>query len=309
MEHIAIMKKSWGLTQKILAGEKKIESRWYMARCVPWNRIKAGETVYFKDSGEPVTVKAKVGKVLQFADLSPKKVQAILSKYGGADGLNIKQIPKLYQKFKNKKYCILVFLKNPQKIKPFKINKSGFGLMAAWLTVNSVNSIKMPYHKPKLSNKLSLLNFCVSCKSKCCKTGELIGTPIISIDEFEKIPKSQKKCLKKIISPTNEAYYIVKDRQTSNRCFFLNIKNKCRIEKNKPLDCLCYPVKAVYSKNIIKYLIDHNCPASPHLSDNFIRVAKKIAFKSLKRFDKETYCHWLDNYIGWTKNKRKIYEY
>lgn len=32
MEHVAIMKKSWGLTRKILSGEKTIESRWYRFR-------------------------------------------------------------------------------------------------------------------------------------------------------------------------------------------------------------------------------------------------------------------------------------
>lgn len=54
MEHIAIMRKSWGLTSKILSREKKIESRWYNSKYPPWNRIKKGEIVWFKDSGEPV---------------------------------------------------------------------------------------------------------------------------------------------------------------------------------------------------------------------------------------------------------------
>jgi hypothetical protein len=64
MQHIAIMKKSWGLLSKIISGEKKIESRWYMAKCAPWDRIGAGEIVYFKDSGCPVTIKTKVSKVM-----------------------------------------------------------------------------------------------------------------------------------------------------------------------------------------------------------------------------------------------------
>ena len=68
MEHIAIMKKSWGLTQKILNGQKKIESRWYSVKYRPWDRIKEGETVYFKDSGEPVKLKAEVSKVMQLTD-------------------------------------------------------------------------------------------------------------------------------------------------------------------------------------------------------------------------------------------------
>lgn len=68
MEHLAIMKKSWKLTEKILSGEKKIESRWYKSKRVPFGRISAGETVYFKDGGEPVTIKAEVEKVLQFSE-------------------------------------------------------------------------------------------------------------------------------------------------------------------------------------------------------------------------------------------------
>ena len=56
MEHLAIMRKSWGLTKKILSGEKKIESRWYKSKYPPWGKIRSGEIVYFKDSGEPVSI-------------------------------------------------------------------------------------------------------------------------------------------------------------------------------------------------------------------------------------------------------------
>jgi ASC-1-like (ASCH) protein len=142
MQHLAIMKKSWGLLEKILKGQKKIESRWYSLKCQPWNNIKTGETVYFKDSGEPVSLKVSVAKVLSFENLTSKKVKAILAKYGQADGLDKKEIPEFYKRFKDKKYCLLIFLKDPQKIKPFNINKAGFGMMAAWLTVNNISQIK-----------------------------------------------------------------------------------------------------------------------------------------------------------------------
>ncbi|TRZ55516.1 hypothetical protein D4Q76_00300 [archaeon] len=59
VEHIAIMKKSWNLTQKILSGKKKIESRWHNSKRAPFGRIIAGETVYFKDSREPVSICTK----------------------------------------------------------------------------------------------------------------------------------------------------------------------------------------------------------------------------------------------------------
>lgn len=139
------MKKSWGLTQKILDGRKKIESRWYLSKRSPWGNIKDDEMVYFKDSGEPVTIKAEVSKVMQFADLIPKRVQDILSVYGKDDGIEKEKIPKFFDRFKNKKYCILVFLKNPREIEPFEINKTGFGMMSAWITVDNISKIKKNY--------------------------------------------------------------------------------------------------------------------------------------------------------------------
>lgn len=143
MDHLAIMKKSWGLLPKILTGEKLIESRWYLNKYAPWNKIKAGEVVYFKDSGEPVTIKTEVSKVIQFDNLNPLKIKKILRQYGKADGIEKKKIQQFLKRFKNKRYCILVFLKNPQVIKPFKINKSGFGARSAWITVKHINQIKI----------------------------------------------------------------------------------------------------------------------------------------------------------------------
>jgi ASC-1-like (ASCH) protein len=143
MEHIAIMKKSWGLVPKILTGKKKIESRWYKVKYPPWDRIERGETVYFKDSGEPVTVKAEVDEVIQISGLDSTKVREILDNYGKSDGLGIEDIPKFYEMFKDKKYCIIIFLKDPQNIKPFDIDKKGFGAMSSWLIVDDVNKIKI----------------------------------------------------------------------------------------------------------------------------------------------------------------------
>ena len=143
MDHVAIMKKSWGLTQKILSGKKKIESRWYKAKHAPWDIIKAGDTIYFKDSGEPVTIKAEVDKVVQFSGLNPGKVKGILETYGNDDGIASDDIAKFFELFRDKKYCMLIYLKNPKRVKPFNIDKSGFGLMAAWITVQNINQIRV----------------------------------------------------------------------------------------------------------------------------------------------------------------------
>ena len=142
VDHIAIMKKSWGLTEKILSGEKTVESRWYKNKHISWDKIKVGDSLYFKDSGEPVTVKARVIKVLQFANLAPEKIKEIMAQYGKAD-LGVGHImPEIRRYIANKNYCILVFFKNPIKVEPFEINKAGFGAMSAWITIDSIERIK-----------------------------------------------------------------------------------------------------------------------------------------------------------------------
>lgn len=145
MDHVAIMRKSWGLTQKILSGQKKIESRWYKSKHCPWGKIKKGDFVYFKDTGEPVSVKAEVEKVRQYSHLTPGKVREILAEYGEKDGIEKNKTEEFFELFKNKNYCLLIFLKNPQKISPFEVNKAGLGMMSAWITVDDIDKIKKRY--------------------------------------------------------------------------------------------------------------------------------------------------------------------
>lgn len=143
MDHVAIMRKSWGLTRKILSGGKRIESRWYKNKYAPWGKIKKGEIVYFKDSGELVTIKAEVEKILQFDNLNPQIVRQILDKCGRDDGIEESNIQKYFDMFKDKKYCMLIFLKNPQKVESFEIDKTGFGAMASWICIENIDRIRM----------------------------------------------------------------------------------------------------------------------------------------------------------------------
>lgn len=135
MNHVAIMSKSFGdLIAKILSGEKTIESRWSKHRIAPFNKVGPGDIVYFKNSGGPIIAKATVFKIRQFTNLNPDKAKEILKKWGGLDGIAVSNMEKTYQWAKSKKYCVLIWLKNPKKVKPFQIDISGFGSACAWLS-------------------------------------------------------------------------------------------------------------------------------------------------------------------------------
>lgn len=124
MDHVAVMNKRYGdLIAKILSGEKKIESRWSKNKIVPWDRVHAEDVVYFKNSGGPVIARAEVEKVRQFEKKDFDKVKKLFS------------FPEAWAN--NKNYCVLIWLKNPKKVSPFEINKSGFGSAAAWLSYSN----------------------------------------------------------------------------------------------------------------------------------------------------------------------------
>ncbi len=147
MDHLAIMKKSWGLTEKILVGEKKAESRWYKTKRSPWDKIRAGDAIYFKNSGELVSIKARVTKVLQFNNLTAEKTEKIMSKYGKADLGTSHIIPEIKRYVFGKNYCIIVFFDNVKEIAPFEIDKSGFGAMSAWISVDDIERLKKKRRK------------------------------------------------------------------------------------------------------------------------------------------------------------------
>jgi len=140
MDHIAILDKKRKLLPKIISGEKTIESRWYQTKRTPWHNIKKDDTVYFKDSGERVTARARVKDVLFFDELNKEKVQKILQKFGKAICMETLEYTSYYDK---KKYCILIFLEDVSEIKPFDIDKTGFGNACAWMTVKDIKKISL----------------------------------------------------------------------------------------------------------------------------------------------------------------------
>lgn len=149
MDHVAILRKSNfkkddDILGDILSGRKTIESRWYVNKVVPWDKIFAGDTIYFKESGCPLTAKANVSEVLQYDNLDEAKALEIVAKYGKQIAPNLleEEFFLWAQNHTDKRYCILIFLENVRKIPPFNIDKTGFGSACAWLCVGDIGKVK-----------------------------------------------------------------------------------------------------------------------------------------------------------------------
>ena len=132
MDHVAIMKASWGMTEKIAQGEKTIESRWLKYKTTPWKKVTAGDRIFFKDSGKPVSIVAHVDHV-EYLESPDEKV--IIKKHGRE--LCLTEAPA------GKPFVVLIFLKNPERTEPFHINKKGFGAMAAWISIKNIEDIRI----------------------------------------------------------------------------------------------------------------------------------------------------------------------
>jgi hypothetical protein len=144
MHHIAILTKKKDYITKILDHQKTIESRWYVNKIAPFNVIKIGETIYLKNTGEPITAKVRVKNIIQYEDLNQHKIKELIRLYGAQIAPECSDKDWLIwitsEQTAKKRYCILIELCNPQAIKPFNINKKGFGTACAWMCVKDIKN-------------------------------------------------------------------------------------------------------------------------------------------------------------------------
>ena len=150
MDHVAILRKAKiikgdNLLGDILVGTKTIESRWYVNKISPWNKIKINDFIYFKESGSPVTAVARVSKVMQYENLNKDIVNRIIKDYGKqiAPNASESEFRSWAAKEINKRYCILIFLTGVKKVPSFDINKEGYGILSAWLCVGNIEKVRL----------------------------------------------------------------------------------------------------------------------------------------------------------------------
>lgn len=143
MHHVAIMKPQWRFIEKMLAGTKTIETRWYVHKRPPWGRVGVGDVIYFKNAGQPVSARAVVRRVAEYDNLTPALVAELLARHERDIGIPPKDLLAFYQHVRQKRYALFIWLDAVEPVAPFAITKRGFGAMAAWLTTESVDNLRL----------------------------------------------------------------------------------------------------------------------------------------------------------------------
>ena len=118
MNHIVILKQPF--FDMIMSGEKTIESRWSMNRCVPYGKVAGGDMLFLKETGKPVTAIARVKQVKYFR-LSENEVDEIREKYGKEIGTDKFED---WESTRKKKFCTLIWLTEVTKIRPIIVPRS-----------------------------------------------------------------------------------------------------------------------------------------------------------------------------------------
>jgi len=144
-DHVAILDPTLRLLPTIVSGRKNIESRWYVHRASPWDRIFAEDRVYFRNAGGPVEAAAVVERVVQVEVDSKAEIARLVRQYGGEPGICFPwSRAETVRRLSGKQYVILIFLKDTVAVMPFFVDKRGFGNACAWMAVGDIAQVRLP---------------------------------------------------------------------------------------------------------------------------------------------------------------------
>lgn len=103
-KHLAIFQAD--LAQKILEGQKTIESRFSKSKIPPFGVVSPGDLVYIKPTGKDIIGQFRVKKVISFSGMEVSDTEEIKEKYGK----EIVADEKFWQSHTDAKYGTLIFI-------------------------------------------------------------------------------------------------------------------------------------------------------------------------------------------------------
>ena len=124
--HLVILKKPY--LEAILAGTKRIESRFSKTKRAPFGKVSSGDKLFLKESSGLVCAAATVAAVKNFENLTPKQTTELKQRYNRY----IRGSNEYWQSKVNCAFGLLVWLKDVQPIEPIRIDKKDW---RAWVVL------------------------------------------------------------------------------------------------------------------------------------------------------------------------------
>jgi ASC-1-like (ASCH) protein len=114
--HLAVFSQPY--LDLVLAGDKKIESRFSRNRCAPFDEIRKGDIILLKEVSGPVCGIALASRTW-FFDLDNEPIEAIRQQFGGAILAN----DEFWLQKEESSFATLIELTNPTSIEPLAFDK------------------------------------------------------------------------------------------------------------------------------------------------------------------------------------------
>lgn len=140
MDHIVYLDAKADELKKLSDGSKTMIIRGATGRKLPYGRVNKDDVLYFINNNAEGVVKAMgiVASVFNSDKMDKEQSVALVKKYQKKLQLTDTQ----FNKWAGKRYLVLIEVKKIQELKPFKIDKSGYGNMDDWLPVEKIESVK-----------------------------------------------------------------------------------------------------------------------------------------------------------------------
>lgn len=140
MDHVVYLDAKANELEKLLNGSKTMIIRGAAGRKLPYGRVNEGDVLYFINNNAEGVVKAKaaVDSVFNSDKMSLEESAALVKKHQDKLQLSDSQ----FKKWAGKRYIVLIGLKKIEEIKSFAIDKSNYGNMDDWLSVEKIETVK-----------------------------------------------------------------------------------------------------------------------------------------------------------------------
>jgi hypothetical protein len=141
MDHVVYIDAKDGDLQKLLDGSKTMIIRGAAGRKLPYDRVHAGDRLYFvQNNGEAVArAAADVRRVIQSAKLDEEQARGMVAEYQPL----LQLTPAQEKRWSCKRYLVLIEIAPAQAIEPFAIDRSAYGNMDDWLPVGDIAAIRV----------------------------------------------------------------------------------------------------------------------------------------------------------------------
>jgi len=141
MDHVVYLDASAKELDLLLSGKKTMIIRGATGRKLPYGRVNQNDVLYFINNNADgyVRAKAKVKSVLNSEKLTEEESAELVDR--NQDKLQLTR--KQYERWAGKRYLVLIEISDIESIEPFRIDRSDYGNMDDWLTVEQIEKVRL----------------------------------------------------------------------------------------------------------------------------------------------------------------------